>query len=528
MQNRTDLKLIFEKAKDINFRNLFYPVIPSIDLTGKLAQIISALTQAVTIWFITQSKLSSLNIYLSYFLSIIAIVLVCAAIELGGRKGAQVVTRQAIWKKFENIWYYVLGIPILLVTIGLFYLSFDLSTKGVDKTFNQSVVTAITFDASDYDSRHDVLIDGINTKYDKQITTLTTAYTSNYSAMEGEYKSKVDAIDLLIAEHTRNTRKGVKWAQSHIDKQTRSKGAMVIEMQSALNQLTATHNTKISSIEESRAAEIAAENDRHTAEVNEAKTAAQANHDNDKQVAAFWGTLFSNLVGIMIVVALVCIVIVEIFRKGADIEITYNESELPPSTLGIAWQGIKNRGFNLSYDLVKKIYVNRREFDFDLTSKTVKISDQENYANIDLSLPLSQSKKNRDWNRLFGNGSDANDLYNFNEFSKNKKSAKHITETIDFDTTSSENEISATVEQKGRVHNVLDDLSLGEKNIQKTVISKTVVGQIVGEKNCLNCNEIFEYKNKKKKYCSDACRIAYWEQKNGKELKRGKAKKAAK
>ncbi len=111
MQNRIDLKLIFEKATDINFRNLFYPVIPAIDLTGKLAQVISALTQAVTIWFIGRSKLSSLSLWFSIPLTIAAIILICAAIELGGRKGAQVVTRAVIWRRLKTFWYWLLFLP---------------------------------------------------------------------------------------------------------------------------------------------------------------------------------------------------------------------------------------------------------------------------------------------------------------------------------------------------------------------------------------------------------------------------------
>lgn len=38
-------------------------------------------------------------------------------------------------------------------------------------------------------------------------------------------------------------------------------------------------------------------------------------------------------------------------------------------------------------------------------------------------------------------------------------------------------------------------------------------------KECKNCNELFEYKNSRHKFCSDACRIENWEIENGKTLR---------
>lgn len=427
------------------------------------------------------------------------IVLICGAIELGGRKGAQVVTRQAIWKRFENVWYYVLGVPVLLVTVGLFWLSFDLSTKGVNKTFTNSVQVAKNFDDTYLIQRYDQNANKINSKFDKQISTLTTAYTSNFVAKESEYNSKIQAVQNKIDLHIRNIKNGVKWATSHKDKQIDIRDNIVIQRQSVLNELTTSHNSKIATIEQSRANELSEASRTHQNTINEAKKVFNDNHQADKDNAIFWGSLFSNLVGIMIVIALVCIVIVEVFRKGAQIEISYKESDLPPSLLQVSCKGLINRIYNVSYSLTKIIYVERKEF----TLQVAPLPYQDDVTD-------QKRKQKRNLKKLFGIDVDDTDIYDFKDFSKNKKSNKNITATVEIDPTSSEG-------LEVRANSVLDDLSSDGKKI-------VVSGQIVGEKNCIYCGKTFQYKNKKKRFCNTNCRQSHWESVNKKKLKKGRVK----
>ena len=495
MQNRITIKEFFKKPTDINFRNLFQPVIPHLDLTGKIAQVISALTEAVTVWFICQSELSEVNKFVSVCLSIVAVLLVVAAIELGGRKGVQVLTRAIVWKRLNSFWYWILFIPILLITGFLFWQSLQLSTKGTNQTFKQSVQSAVVFNDSTFFARHQLLTATINAKIDQQIGTIGDAHKANYSAKENEFNAKIEAVTTLIDEHTRNKSNGVKWAQSHIDKQTKIKSSIETEKAQVLALLTADYNANIKSIEDTRAKELTAEGDRYEKAVEEAKGITNTNQATETETANFWGSLFSNLVGLMIVVALVCIIIVEIFRKGSGIEIEYIEGEAPPTLWVVFWQGVNNRAFNVSYKMVNKVYVEKKAFDFGFIQPTLS----------EYQINTMAINKKHDLPLLFNTGIDNNI-----QFSANAKDGEMITATVEADTTSSEN-------PELRAHNVLDDLSSDEK---MTVIS----GQIVGEKNCLHCGEIFQYKNKKKKYCNTNCRQAHWEKVNSKKLKKGRVK----
>jgi len=261
MQNRINVKEIYSKAIDINFRNLFQPVIPHLDTTGKIAQVISALTEAVTVWFICQSELSGLNKFVSVFLSIAAVLLVVSAIELGGRKGIQVLTRAIVWKRLKSFWYWALFIPVLIITGFLFFQSFQLSTKGTNQTFKQSIQFAAVFDDTPLYGRHLDNTDRINTKYDKQAETIKAAYTANHTATATTYQSRINAIDSKLAEHRRNKANGVKWAQSHIDKQAGTRNKILTDKAAGLATLTVDHNNDIKGIESARTNELTIEDE---------------------------------------------------------------------------------------------------------------------------------------------------------------------------------------------------------------------------------------------------------------------------
>jgi len=364
MQKRFDLKELLTKATDENFRNLFQPVIPKIDLTGKIAQVISAVTEAVTVWLICQSELSNVNKAVAFLLSVIAVILVVAVIEVGGRKCLQVLTRAIIWKRLTSFWYWILFLFVLAVTGFLFWQSYNLSTKGIDQSFKQSVKVAVTLDDSQLLERHDYFNAHINTKYDNQNKTLSDAFILNSDAKEKAYNSKIDAVNNLINEHSQNMEKGIKWAQSHFNKQTKIAKALITEKEGKLSELTTNHTKDLKAVESARLTALNKEADRHKKAIEKAEKALNQNHNSEKNNAQFWGSLFSGLVGLMILVAFVCIVITEIFRRGAGIEIDYQEDELPPTLWTIFIEGLNNRTFNISYNLAQKWYVERKPFEF--------------------------------------------------------------------------------------------------------------------------------------------------------------------
>ena len=66
-------------------------------------------------------------------------------------------------------------------------------------------------------------------------------------------------------------------------------------------------------------------------------------HDSKFKNATFWGNLFSFFVGFSVLLAFICIVSVEVFRRGSGIEVTYEEEEMDDSILEMIWKGFKAR-----------------------------------------------------------------------------------------------------------------------------------------------------------------------------------------
>ena len=86
MKKQVKLKATETVATNSDFYNLFRPIVPSIDVIGKVAQVVSGLTEAVTIWYITQSEMAGTSKAVSILISVLAMILVVAILELGGRK----------------------------------------------------------------------------------------------------------------------------------------------------------------------------------------------------------------------------------------------------------------------------------------------------------------------------------------------------------------------------------------------------------------------------------------------------------
>ena len=94
MNKQVKLKAKENAPTNSDFYHLFRPIAPSIDIIGKVAQVISGLTEAITIWYITQSEMAGSSKALSIVVSILAMILVVALLELGGRKFLQVIETQ--------------------------------------------------------------------------------------------------------------------------------------------------------------------------------------------------------------------------------------------------------------------------------------------------------------------------------------------------------------------------------------------------------------------------------------------------
>jgi hypothetical protein len=317
------------------------------DLTGKIAQVISALTEAVTVWFIMQSELTGINKVISIILSIIAVILVVAVLELGGRKFLQVLTRALIWKRLQNFWYKALFTIVALITLGMGILSFNLSTNGIHHTFtSKATLNTIEIDHSNLNQEYENRLSRIDKRFDQDLKLLEDSHNRTLQSIDNQYNAKEKEVLLKANNYEQKSKKGLKWANSHAKKYK----ATAAQLASAKANKLGAHNDKyakqIANWKAKRQKAYDQEQKRLDKKIAAANIVQTKKANSQLKVATFWGTLFSGLVGFTIVLAFFCIITVEVFRRGSGIVIEYEEVENTPSTLALLWKGVANKASN--------------------------------------------------------------------------------------------------------------------------------------------------------------------------------------
>ena len=330
-------------ATNRDFFNLFRPIAPSIDLIGKVAQVISAVTEAITIWHISQMELAGSSKIVAITVSLIATILVVAVLELGGRKFLQVATRTLVWKRFKNSWYIALFAIVSMITIGMGVMSFRLSTNGINHAFvsNVPIVTSVDNSRIKGEYREDVKL--IIEQFDSDRRLLSENQAAIIERTADKYDARIEAANAKAANYDRKFASGEKWAKSQASKQRANGIKLATEKSNTLAVIQSKHTEKLDRWQSDKNAAIALAK----TEMKEAVAGAQETQskilESDRADATFWGGLFSWLVGFSVILAFVCIISVEVFRRGSGIEVEFDEEDLEPTIMELVWTGVSAR-----------------------------------------------------------------------------------------------------------------------------------------------------------------------------------------
>ena len=348
MEKNVKLKQIESSATNRDFYDLFRPIVPSLDITGKIAQVISAITEAVTVWFIMQSELSGTGKIISISLSVLAVILMVSILELGGRKFLQVLTRAIIWKKLENVWYKVLFGIVSCITIGMCVLSFYLSTNGIRHAFtSKATLATIEIDHSAIKDNYQLRMDRVDIQYNQDLDLLQDGFNRNVAGLNAQYDTQIQEAELKAKEYEQKSKKGLSWAGSHARKYQEKAAALATEKAKKLAKMNEVQSGKVDVWKKSRLQAVEKEQNRLDAKIAAATKVQSKKAASQLKVASFWGSLFSGVVGFTIVLAYFCIITVEVFRRGSGIEVAYEEVESVPSTLALLWTGIQAKANNI-------------------------------------------------------------------------------------------------------------------------------------------------------------------------------------
>lgn len=343
MNKQVKLKAKETEATNSDFYNLFRPIAPSIDLIGKVAQVISGLTEAITIWYITQSEMTGSSKFISILVSIIAMLLVVAILELGGRKFLQVLTRALVWKRLKNAWYVGLFAIVTVITIGIGVLSFRLSTNGINHAFVSSVPVGATFDASALQTAYKDQVKDISTRFREDFQLIKDNHAEVIAGTHAQFDARISTATLKVKEYDHKYAQGLKWAKSQSDKYRKKVAALETEKANAIAQSQNTYSRKLELWQDKKDRAIQAEKANLQNSISKGERALLAVQDSHSKNASFWGGLFSFFVGFSVILAFICIISTEVYRRGSGIEVAYREEETDLPIATIFWKGLTGR-----------------------------------------------------------------------------------------------------------------------------------------------------------------------------------------
>ena len=343
MQKQVKLQVKETAATNRDFYNLFRPIAPGIDVIGKVAQVISGLTEAVTIWYITQSEMAGTSKFLSITISIVAMILVVALLELGGRKFLQVLTRALVWKRLKNAWYIGLFVIVSAITIGMGVLSFRMSTNGINYAFMSNVPVGMTFDEKALQSSYQTKVKTISEQANQELALLREHHEGVTKSIDAQYTARIDALLLKVKTYERKLAAGHKWAGSQADKYRKKANGLESTLAEKQSKQQLSYGKKIEAWKKQKAIAIDRADQRLQTAISKGETAMLEPQDAKRKDASFWGNLFSFFVGFSVILAFICIISVEVYRRGAGIEVAYEELEKADSIPLLFWNGLTGR-----------------------------------------------------------------------------------------------------------------------------------------------------------------------------------------
>ncbi|MEM6964189.1 MAG: hypothetical protein AAF573_05440 [Bacteroidota bacterium] len=346
MKKQVKLTARETSATNRDFYNLFRPIAPSLDIIGKVAQVISAITEAITIWHITQSEMAGYSKLVAVVVSLLATLLVVAILELGGRKFLQVVTRALVWKRLKNTWYITLFAIVTLITIGMGVLSFRLSTNGIQHAFISRVPVTIDVDDAAYkaDYRTDAAM--ITAEFDKEWKLIKENFQDVVASTSENYDAQIAALTLKEETFERKYNQGAKWAKGHADKYRKQAANLLLKKTNAITAHKTEQTKQLDDWRKRKKNALAKEKQEMKSAIAAAVSKQTKVNESRMSKATFWGTLFSWLVGFSVILAFICIVTVEVYRRGSGIQVEYDEEDQDPSILEMFWTGITMRWDN--------------------------------------------------------------------------------------------------------------------------------------------------------------------------------------
>ena len=353
---------------------------------------------------------------------------------------------------------------------------------------------------------------------------ITTNYTNDATATAARYDSEIVAISASYDAKTEKQQERLKKYKRREKKKGESYRSTKDRILAEIASINAKKAEKTAALQAKKGKELAALQSNKTAALNETETTykndvGEVKDHNQKAVAksekkvANYGLGLGWFTIICLCLFILMAIIIEVIKKGSGIEETAapTQYDFEENILVSAWQAISERVETFFRTIIQNFANNTPPppepitppilYDTSNAKNEIVKYEFSNDGQRVVTLPPLSENLTRKGSKVVAKAQQSNESSNNGSNDSNDNSnAKEARRPIGYKQGHSYKKDSPT----------------------QTVYTENVESHKL--RVCANCGTSYVYGHARQKYCKEDCRIAFWEKKSGRKLKKKKAK----
>lgn len=488
------MKLLKSMPQDTAFFERYADLTHSLTKVAIIAQVVTGAAEIGILYALLYPSINDLAPNYAGKLSTIAAFFCATLLQFGLKKVFPYAVRAFIFKRWKGL-DCAFSVSVIILTIALLAVSIFLSWKGSKDIASFAVAKPTEKTTTAQDSAKNAVLIAANGRFTTDSATIETKYKGKAEALTAEFNGRIGSIE---GKANQTVTSAPSWSKS-----LRSQaGALRSEMSTKLAQLQANKATEIQAKSDKRQSDIDKATDRANSQtdaiLNENKTAKDAATAKANSYSGYIG-YFTLLCYIFF---LFTYILNEIYHKGAKIDLTPVPSQrhFTPSVIAEFFEALKER---IDVNLRTRVY---------------------NFANATDAQPLPDAMRS-----LYDFKADV--LTNTQKVETTAKEAKVIKLPLKLpfipaiaattETEPTEKRQIGFNKTKPKEENPTDD----KDNQRNASIRNAYEPNETSKYAVLNCayeacGKAFERRTTFQKYCCEECRIAAFELRTGKQLKK--------
>jgi hypothetical protein len=496
------MKKFLSMPKDTAFFDRYAPLIHSLTRFAIIAQLVTGLTEIGIIYALLYPSISDLTPSYAATITTPLSVLFASLLQVGLKKVFPYSVRAVLFKRWKGL-DLPFSVAVFVLTIALLSVSILLSYKGSHDIIDLAIAPPTEKTTTATDSTKAATEREATAIFRTDSATIETKYLGKSEALTSEYQSRASGYD----------------AQA-----TRAKGSIYkAELSAKAQGIRAELKTKLATLQSNKATELEAKATERKATINKAMerndnatTLILSDNKEAKGKAENRKAKYKNYIGFFVmfcyVFFLIAFVLDEIHKKGSEISETpvLHQRHFAASLFAEFTEALKAR------------------FDTWIRAKIYAFADKTKASPLPNALqPLYNfDSKSNVWQIETTEASEKKVIKipsKVLRIAAKKEVTESGTKEADNDTTK-EPKKSQRIGFYKDVEAAENDNDTNVNNDTKNAHTK-IVGGTETSGFCPQCHKAFIKNHKKHVYCTDECRVLFWQNKNGKVVHKNKTGK---